>query len=338
MKETWVLIKSAFTSWSNDYAQSMGAALAYYTIFSIAPLLLIVISITGIIFGQDAARGEITGQLQNLMGEQGALAVQTLLESVNQPTEGIAATTIGVILLLVGATSVFGELQDSLDRIWRAPLRVHSSVWNLIRARLLSFGMILGIGFLLMVSLVFSAGLSAISKWWAPVFKDWSVIAGIFNFVFSFLLTTGMFAMIYKIMPRVNIRWDEVWIGAAITAAFFTIGKFLIGLYIGRSAITSGYGPAGSLLALLLWIYYSAQIFLMGAEFTWAYSHIFGSRKGKDTPQALASALQESGAKTLESTSKIAKSAGAKQPTKPATRKSPSAASPRKSTTKITKS
>lgn len=313
MKEVWVLVKSAFTSWSQDHAQSMGAALAYYTMFSIAPLLLIVISMTGILFGPEAARGEIYGQLTHLMGEQGALGVQNLLESTNQPTEGVAATTIGIVLLLIGATTVFAELQDSLDRVWRAPVRTGNGIWALLRARLLSFGMILGIGFLLMVSLVFSAGLSAISKWWSPVFSGWVVIAGFVNFIFSFLLTTGMFAMIYKVMPRVNIRWSEVWIGAAITAVLFTIGKWLIGIYIGRSAFSSGYGTAGSLLALLVWVYYSAQIFLMGAEFTWAYSHIFGSRKGKDTPKELVKALSENGAQALPAKSEVAK---ASQPKK----------------------
>lgn len=307
MKEVWVLIKSAFTSWNEDYAQSMGAALSYYTMFSIAPLLLIVISITGIIFGQEAARGEIIGQLHNLMGEQGAQAIQTLLESTSQPTQGFTATTIGVVLLLIGATTVFGELQNALDRIWKAPVRTESGLWNLVRARLLSFGMILGIGFLLMVSLIFSAGLSAMSRWWSPVFANWMVIACTMNFLFSFVMTTGMFAMIYKIMPRVSIWWSEVWIGAAITAALFTIGKWVIGLYIGQSAITSGYGTAGSLLALLIWVYYSAQIFLMGAEFTWAYSHIYGSRKGKDTPKELAASLRESGAKSLQPESNIVK-------------------------------
>lgn len=308
MKETWILIKTALSSWSDDYAQSMGAALAYYTMFSIAPLLLIVISITGFVFGEEAARGEIAGQLQHLMGEQGAMAVQTLLQSLNKPAQGITATIIGVVLLLVGATTVFGELQDALDRIWRAPVRVGSGIWKLIRARLLSFGMILGIGFLLMVSLVFSAGLTAISRWWSPVFVGWEVVANVFNFVFSFALTTGMFAMIYKTMPRVHVRWDEVWIGAAITAVLFTIGKLLIGLYIGSSGVLNGYGPAGSLVALLIWVYYSAQIFLMGAEFTWAYSHIYGSRKNKETPKALAEALIENGAKELQADSRMAKS------------------------------
>lgn len=279
IKQIWLLFKTAFTSWSDDHAQSMGAALAYYTLFSIAPLLLIVISIAGLVFGQDAARGEIIGQLNSLMGQRGALAIQTLLESVSRPTEGITATVIGVVLLLVGATSVFGELQDSLDRIWKAPVREGSGLWHLLRARLLSFGMILGIGFLLMVSLVFSAGLAAISKWWTPMFSGWLLIAGTLNNLFSFALTTGMFAMIYKIMPRTMIEWEEVWIGAVMTAVMFTIGKWLIGLYIGNSAFSSAYGAAGSILVLLIWVYYSAQIFLMGAEFTRAYSQVWGTGK-----------------------------------------------------------
>lgn len=279
MKQIWRLAKAAFTGWRDDYAQSMGAALAYYTLFSIAPLLLIVISIAGLVFGQDAARGEIIGQLNSLMGQRGALAIQTLLESVSRPTEGIAATVIGVVLLLVGATSVFGELQDSLDRIWKAPVREGSGLWHLLRARLLSFGMILGIGFLLMVSLVFSAGLAAISKWWAPMFSGWMLIAGTLNTLFSFALTTGMFAMIYKTMPRAHIEWEDVWIGSVMTAVMFTIGKWLIGIYIGNSAFSSAYGAAGSILVLLIWVYYSAQIFLMGAEFTRAYSQVLGTGK-----------------------------------------------------------
>lgn len=279
IKQIWLLFKTAFSAWRDDYAQSMGAALAYYTLFSIAPLLLIVISIAGLVFGQDAARGEIIGQLHSLMGQRGAMAIQTLLESVSHPAEGIAATVIGVVLLLVGATSVFGELQDSLDRIWKAPVREGSGLWHLLRARLLSFGMILGIGFLLMVSLVFSAGLAAISKWWSPLFTGWMLIAGVLNTLFSFALTTGMFAMIYKTMPRAHIAWEEVWIGAVMTAVLFTIGKWLIGIYIGNSAFSSAYGAAGSILVLLIWVYYSAQIFLMGAELTRAYSQVLGTGK-----------------------------------------------------------
>lgn len=280
MKKIWLLIKTTISSWNSNYAQSMGAALAFYTLFSIAPLLLIVLSITGYVFGLEAARGEIASQLQHLMGEQGAMAVQALLQNVNKPKDGAIATTIGVVLLLIGATSVFAELQNSLDRIWRAPERVRiNGLFALLRERLLSFGMILGVGFILMVSLVFSAALAAISQWWSPQFKDWAMLVNMLDIVFSFMMTTAMFALIYKFMPSVKIRWDEVWIGAVITAILFTGGKLLIGLYIGRSAIASGFGVAGSLIALLVWVYYSAQIFLLGAEFTWAYSSIYGSRK-----------------------------------------------------------
>ena len=306
-QETWVLVKTAFNAWHDDYAQSMGAALAYYTMFSIAPLLLIVTSIAGFAFGQEAAHGEIVSQLRNLVGPEGATAIQALLESVKRPGQGITAAVIGAGLLLIGATTVFGELQNSLDRIWRAPSRVGTgSLWRLIRSRLLSFGMILGIGFILMVSLVFSAGLSAIGKWWSPLFHGFEAVAHGLELLFSFVVTTGMFALIYKIMPRVQIRWGEVWIGAAMTSVLFTAGKFLVGLYIGTSGVASGFGPAGSLVALLVWVYYSAQIFLMGAEFTWAYSHIFGSRQQQPVPTALVKALDESGAQELDAGSPVA--------------------------------
>jgi membrane protein len=282
----WILTKAAASSWVDDYAQSMGAALAYYTMFSIAPLLLIVISIAGLIFGVEAARGEIVGQLQSLMGQQGAEAVQGLLESLNRPAESVTAALVGVILLLIGATTVFAELQDAFDRIWRAPKRNNGGIWGLLRARLLSFGMIMGIGFLLMVSLVVSAALAALGKLWGPLFADWEMLANVINFLVSFAFTTTVFAMIYKIMPRVKVDWADVWIGAAVTALLFTIGKFLIGLYIGKSGVTSGFGAAGSLVVLLVWVYYSAQIFLMGAEFTWAYALTFGSRKEQPVPAA----------------------------------------------------
>lgn len=272
------LFGDAFASWKNDYAPSMGAALAYYTVFSVAPLLLIVISVAGLVFGRDAARGEIFAQLAGLMGAQGAMAVQGMLEALNKPTEGIVATVVGVVLVLIGATTVFGELQDAMDRIWRAPARETSSgIWSLVRVRLLSFSMVMGIGFLLMVSLVASAALAAVGKWWSPLFGGWATLAQAVNFVFSFAMVTVIFAMIYKLMPRVTVQWRDVWIGAGVTALLFTVGKHLIGLYIGKSSVASGYGAAGSLVVLLVWVYYSAQIFLLGAEFTWVYAHRFGS-------------------------------------------------------------
>jgi membrane protein len=279
---TWVLVKSAARSWVDDYAPSMGAALSYYTLFSIAPLVLIVIAVAGLVFGPDAARGEIFGQLRGLMGEQGALAVQALVEAAYKPGEGTVATLVGAFFLMLGATSVFVELQNALDRIWRAPVRQRTSgVWHLLRSRLLSFGMILGLGFLMMVSLVASAALAALGKWWGPMFAGWELLGHAINFALDLALATAVFALIYKMMPRVRIRWRDVGIGAAVTALLFTVGKLAIGLYIGKSGVTSVFGAAASLAVVLVWVYYSAQIFLMGAEFTWVYAHTFGSLRGQ---------------------------------------------------------
>lgn len=276
----WSLLKQTAVSWLDDYAPSMGAALAYYTLFSLAPLLLIVISVAGLIFGEDAARGEITLQLQSLMGDAGARAVQDLLASVRQPVEGSFATAAGLMLLLVGATTVFAELQDSLDRIWRVPDRVRPNGWlALVRARLLSFGMILAVGFLLTVSLVISAMTALLGKTVEPLFGGWYVVGAAVNGLGGFLLIAAMFALIYKVMPRVRVHWRDVWTGAVFTALLFTLGKVVIGLYLSRFGMSSGFGAAGSLVIVLLWVYYSAQVFLFGAEFTWVYANACGSRK-----------------------------------------------------------
>lgn len=278
IKDGWQLVKQAAEAWIDDYAPSMGAALSYYTIFSLAPLLLIVISVAGLFFGTEAVRGEIFGQLRGLMGDDAAKAVEAILTTVSKPTESITAAVIGVAVLLIGATAVFGELQDALDRIWRAPVADKSnSLWRLLRTRLLSFGMILGIAFLLMVSLVLGAVMAALGKWMGGVFGSWEVLAQMVNLFVGFALTTVVFAMIYKLMPRVRVRWHDVWFGAVVTSLLFTVGKLLIGLYIGRSGIASAFGAAGSLVVILVWVYYSAQIFLIGAEFTWVYAHTFGS-------------------------------------------------------------
>ena len=283
LADGWMLVKAAATAWIDDYAPSMGAALAYYSVFSLAPLLLIVISVAGLLFGEDAARGQIFGQLSGLMGSDAAAAIEALLASVNQPAEGITATAVGVVLLLIGATSVFGELQDALDRIWRAPRRPSTSglsgLWSLLRSRLLSFGLILGIAFLLMVSLVTGAVIAAFGKWWGVYFGGSEALAQWVNSVVGYLLATLVFAMIYKPMPRARVHWRDVWIGAAVTASLFTLGQFLIGLYIGKSGIASGFGAAGSIAVIFVWVYYSAQVFLIGAEFTWVYARTFGSMK-----------------------------------------------------------
>lgn len=284
-KQWWALIKGAAAAWIDDYAPSMGAALSYYTIFSLAPLLLIVISVAGLFFGADAVRGELFGQLRGLMGDDAAKAIEAILTTVSKPSESITAALIGVVILLIGATAVFGELQDALDRIWRAPVAdTSNSLWRLLRTRLLSFGMILGIAFLLMVSLVLGAVMAALGKWWGGLFIGWEILAQIVNLLVGFALTTTVFAMIYKLMPRVTVRWEDVWFGAIVTSLLFTVGKLLIGLYIGKSGVASGFGAAGSLVIILVWVYYSAQIFLIGAEFTWVYAHTFGSLREVSKP------------------------------------------------------
>ena len=277
-REVWALVRDAVKSWIDDYAPSMGAALAYYTMFSIAPLLLIVIAVAGLVFGEQAARGEIVSQLRTLMGEDGARAVEALLVSVKVGGTGIVGTLGGVFMLLVGATTVFAELQNAMDRIWRAPERANEGgVWTLLRTRLLSLGMIMGIGFLLVVSLVVSAGLAALARWWGPLFGDARVLASALDFGLSFVIVTSAFAMIYKWMPRVRLHWRDVWTGAAVTALLFTIGKMLIGTYLGSSGISSGFGAAASLVVMVVWVYYSAQVFLLGVEFTRLYAMRYGS-------------------------------------------------------------
>ena len=284
-RQWWQLVKAAVAAWSDDYAPSMGAALSYYTVFSLGPLLVIVIAIAGLAFGQEAARGEVFGQLRGLMGDAPAQAIEALLDSVRKPSHGIASALVGAALLLVGATTVFAELQDALDRIWRAPARDRSGgIFGLVRARLLSFGMILGIAFLLIVSLVLSAAIAALGRWWGSWFNGWEILLQGVNLLVGFALTTGVFAMIYKLMPRVHVHWHDVWLGAATTSLLFTIGRFLIGLYIGKSGIASGFGAAGSVAIVFVWVYYSAQIFLLGAEFTWVYANTFGSLRGQETP------------------------------------------------------
>ena len=286
----WGMIKTSLAAWVDDYAPSMGAALAYYTVFSLAPLLVIVISVAGLIFGPDAVRGAIFGEINGLMGADAAVAIQDLLRSVSKPSTGIIGTILGVVVLLIGATSVFGELQDALDRIWRAPARVRSSgLLTLLRTRILSFGMILGIAFLLMVSLVTGAAIAALGKWWGVWFAGWEVMAQIIDAGVGFLMTTAVFALIYKLMPRVKVGWGDVWVGASVTALLFTVGRLLIGLYIGKTGVASGFGAAGSVAVIFVWVYYSAQVFLVGAEFTWVYAHCLGSRRhlAKPTEQEL---------------------------------------------------
>jgi membrane protein len=262
------LFKQAALAWIKDGAASMGAALAFYSAFSLAPLLLIVMALAGLVYGPDAAREAVVKQFAQLIGPAGADAIGGLLKAASPAGTGAVATAVGVILLLIGATTVLVEIENDLDRIWEAPPRNEHGFISLLRVRLLSFGMILGIGFLLIVSLVASSAIAAMSAHWhASAFGASGLLAA--DFVLAVVIFTALFGMLYKWLPNVTIAWHDVWTGALTTAVLFNLGRLAIGAYLGRSATASAYAAAGSVLVLLLWLYYSAQIFLFGAEFTW---------------------------------------------------------------------
>jgi len=271
LKTYFSLFSQALSAWSEDRAASMGAALAFYSAFSMAPLLLIAISVAGMVLGDDAARGAVLGQLRSLVGPSGADAIQGLLQAASTMRSGLIATAVGLIALLIGATTVLVELQDDLDRIWKAPPRHGGGVMAMIRVRLRSFGLILGIGFLLLVSLVAGSTLAAAGKFWSEAVPSAWVLVPI-DFCGSIAMFTVLFALLFKWLPNVRIRWRDVWTGALTTAILFNVGRLAIGLYLGQSATISAYAAAASFSVLLLWLYYSAQIFLLGAEFTWVHA------------------------------------------------------------------
>ncbi|WGV23346.1 YihY/virulence factor BrkB family protein [Halotia branconii] len=277
LKAFWQLLQETFKEWSEDKASRLAAALAYYTIFSIAPLLIIVIAIAGVVFGEEAARGEIVNQIQGLVGQDGAEFIETAIQNASQPKTGTIASIISVVLLLIGATGLFSELQDSLNTIWEVKPKPGQGIINIIRTRFLSFTMILGIGFLLLVSLVVSAGLSAVVTYFSNLLPGADFIWQIFNFVLSFAITTALFGLIFKVLPDVKITWNDVVIGAVITSFLFTIGRFVLGQYLGNATFGSTYGAAGSLVVILAWVNYAAQILFFGAEFTQVYARKYGS-------------------------------------------------------------
>jgi membrane protein len=265
------IVVQASLAWIEHDASTMGAALAFYTIFSVAPILIIAIGVVGLVIGADTVRADLLPQMQTLLGDAGASAVQTLLSSASYMGKSRVATAIGVGTLLIGASTVFVELQTSLDRIWGVPKRNRQrGLWRLLRSRFLSLGLVFGVGFLLMVSLLVSAVLAAVGAWLASYL--------------GVIISTALFALVYKYIPQEGLNWRDVWVGASVTAVLFNIGKFAIGYYLGKSAFSSVYGAAGSLLVLLLWTYYSAQIFLFGAEITKSYSFILGTRTPPRSP------------------------------------------------------
>lgn len=280
------VMRCAVTEWLAHRASSKGAALAFYTLFSLAPILVLVIAIAGFFYGTDAAQGQLLDELRGLVGKQGAETIQAILAGARNKESGKLATIIATVLLLVGATSAFAELKDSLDEIWDVPPPKDATWWDTVRTRLLSFGLILTLGLLLMFTLVVSAALTVLEKYLGGVWHSATIILGWVAWAISFLVIAVMFGAIYKLLPRVKLSWHDVTIGALGTAIMFTVGKFAIGLYIGNSGTASSFGAAGSLIALLLWVYYSAQIFFLGAEFARQYALQMGSLKDKHVPGA----------------------------------------------------
>jgi membrane protein len=285
------ILKLSYQGWKEDKASRLSAALAYYTIFSLAPMLLIIIAVTGLFWQRDVVQSQIMNQIEGLVGAEGRAFVSDLLTSASNPARGIFATIVGVITLLFGALGVFNELHNALNTIWdvkeEAPKSFVESIKQVIFSRLLSFTMILGIGFLLLVSLVISAGLSAVQETIGNTIPVSEIILQIVNLIISIGVITVLFALIFKYLPDAEIAWRDVWLGAFVTSILFSLGKFLIGLYLGNSAVASSFGAAGSLVLLLIWIYYSAQILLFGAEFTQVYANNFGSKivpEGEEVP------------------------------------------------------
>jgi membrane protein len=278
-RRTRIVLVGSVKEWIDQRAASKGAAVAFYTLFSMAPILVLVIAIAGAIFGTQAAHGEIFSQLEGLVGPNGAQAIETMVASARDPEAGLMATVIATIFLVIGATTIFAELKDSLDEMWHVPKKKHSGIVGVIRARLLSFGIVLVLAFLLLISLVISAALAVVERYWGGSWADAAIILRPFSLLLSFCVIASLFAVIYKMLPQIKLSWHDVWIGASGTAALFMFGKYLIGVYLGNSGIASSYGAAGSLVALLLWVYYSAQIFFLGAEFTRQYALWFGSLK-----------------------------------------------------------
>ncbi len=272
------LARSSASEWSEDNASRLSAALAYYTIFSLAPLLVIIMAIVGLVLGREQAGGQVAQQLESVLGPQMASALQGIAQSAQSPGSGIVAGAIGFIVLIVGASGVFYELHSSLNTIWEVQRKSAKGIMGVIKTRLSSFLIIFVVGLLLLVALALSAAISAFGQYFSGTIPGMSYLLQGANFVLSFVVIGLLFAIIYKMLPDANIRWSDVWVGAGVTSLLFVIGKLLIGLYLGKSTVASPYGAAGSLVILLAFIYYSAQIFFLGAEFTQIYANKFGSR------------------------------------------------------------
>lgn len=278
LRETWSVLKSTVMEWYDDDASRLAASLAFYTTLSLAPLLLVSIAIAGLIFGEDVARGHVSTEAGGLLGERGAEAIATILENAKDTSQGVVAAIIGAVVLLFGASGVFAELQTAMDAIWEVKPKEGRGVWGVVRDRFSSFTMVVGVGFLLLVSLVVSALMTAMTSRLNTALGAVALVAQVLHIVVSLGMTTVIFALVFKVIPDAKIRWRDVWIGAFVTAVLFTIGKVLIGLYLGRSTVASSYGAAGSVVVILVWVYYSAQLLFFGAELTQVLTRRWGRR------------------------------------------------------------
>ncbi|MDF2688036.1 MAG: hypothetical protein K0Q80_1001 [Microvirga sp.] len=281
LSETWQLFKVAFAGWWNDRAMSLGASIAFFTVFSLAPMLLAAIAVAGLAFGREAAQGAIVAELGGMIGNNEASALEAMIASASNVGSGIVGMTIGIFTFLLLVTGAVVELQDNLNIIWKAKPPASYGVVSFVRTRLISLALVLGIGFLLLVSLVIDTGLTAIGSYLEANFSGATIILRFLNSLVAFSVATLLFAMIFKMLPSVDLQWSDVWTGSLVTALLFTLGKFLIGYYLGKSNVASSYGAAASIITILLWIYYSSLILLFGAEFTKAYAENRGSRQGR---------------------------------------------------------
>jgi membrane protein len=274
----WKVLKETAIGWDEDNVARLAASLAYYTLLSVAPLIIIAVAIAGLAFGQDAAREHIGGELAGVVGSGAASALQSIAKNARTPGTGVFSIAVGVAVLLFGASGVFGELQSALNTVWDVAPKPGRGVWGLVKDRFFSFTLVVGVAVLLLVSLIVSAALTWVGQAFESSLPGGAVLWQVLNFCISLAVITALFALMFKALPDVHIRWRDVWVGAGVTAALFTLGKFLLGLYLGGAGVSSAYGAAGSIVALVIWVYYSAQVLLIGAEFTEVYARLYGSR------------------------------------------------------------
>ena len=274
----WHLLKRTISEAGEDKIPRLAASLSYYTVLSLSPLVAVAIAIAGFAFGREAAEGQIAQQLQSVLGAQASEAIQTIVSHAHRTGTGVLSAVVGGVVLVIGASGVFGELQDSLNTIWEVAPQPNRGFKGMVKDRFFSFTMVLGVAFLLLVSLVISAALSAVGQWFSGAFAGSEAVWHVINIVVSLAVIAALFALLFKIVPDVTIAWKDVWIGAAVTAVLFVLGKFLIGLYVGKAAVASPFGAAGSLMVIVVWVYYSAHILFLGAEFTQIYARECGSK------------------------------------------------------------